>query len=183
MFGGTSLGCGGSTVLAEQLPKQMLTRQLAGAFVRRVSKANRIPAFVRTMADFKNLSEEEWKATLTPVQFQILRLKGTERAGTGKYNKTYDEGVYVCAGCKTPLYTSTTKFDSGCGWPAFYDAIPGAIKVGRTRTRQPRLISRVRGCSRCSVGFFCACRLCRTPMDAARRSCAPSATGMSCSWC
>lgn len=82
------------------------------------------------MADFKNLSEDEWKQQLTPVQFQILRLKGTERAGTGKYNKTYDDGVYVCAGCKTPLYTSTTKFDSGCGWPAFYDAIPGAIKVG-----------------------------------------------------
>jgi len=46
---------------------------------------------------------------------------------TGEYNKTKDDGVYECAGCKTPLYKSTTKFDSGCGWPAFYEGIPGAI--------------------------------------------------------
>jgi hypothetical protein len=47
--------------------------------------------------------------------------------GTGKYNKTKDEGVYDCAACGTPLYKSTTKFDSGCGWPAFFEGIPGAI--------------------------------------------------------
>jgi len=47
--------------------------------------------------------------------------------GTGEYNKTKDEGVYECAGCGTPLYKSTTKFDSGCGWPAFFEGIPGAI--------------------------------------------------------
>ncbi|KAL4173669.1 Peptide methionine sulfoxide reductase B5 [Phytophthora ramorum] len=76
-----------------------------------------------------NLSDAEWKQRLTPMQFQVLRLKGTERAGTGEYNKHQEQGVYVCAGCKTPVYTSTTKFDSGCGWPAFYDAIPGAIKA------------------------------------------------------
>lgn len=79
--------------------------------------------------DSVSLSDAEWKQRLTPVQYQVLRLKGTERAGTGEYNKFYEEGTYVCAGCKTPVYTSTTKFDSGCGWPAFYDAIPGAIKV------------------------------------------------------
>lgn len=83
----------------------------------------------RTMADSAKLSDAEWKAQLTPVQYEILRLKGTERAGTGEYNKHYEAGTYVCAGCKTPLYTSDTKFDSGCGWPAFFDAIPGAIKV------------------------------------------------------
>ena len=84
-------------------------------------------------SDVGKLPEEEWKKRLTPVQYQVLRLKGTERAGTGAYNKHKETGVYVCAGCKTPLYTSTTKFDSGCGWPAFYDAIPGAIKVRRSR--------------------------------------------------
>lgn len=47
--------------------------------------------------------------------------------GTGAYNKTKDEGVYECVGCGTPLYKSTTKFDSGCGWPAFFEGIPGAI--------------------------------------------------------
>lgn len=78
------------------------------------------------MADLTNA---EWKQRLTPVQYEVLRLKGTERAGTGEFNKHYKEGTYLCAGCKTPLYTSETKFDSGCGWPAFFDAIPGAIKV------------------------------------------------------
>ncbi|KAI9138063.1 putative methionine-R-sulfoxide reductase SelR [Paraphysoderma sedebokerense] len=72
-------------------------------------------------------SEEEWRAILSPEQFRVLRQKGTEYAGTGEYNKHKDTGVYHCAGCKTPLYKSTTKFDSGCGWPAFFDAIPGAV--------------------------------------------------------
>ncbi|KAJ3479758.1 hypothetical protein NLI96_g8833 [Meripilus lineatus] len=72
-------------------------------------------------------SESEWRAILSPEQFRILRQKGTERPGTGKYDKFYDEGVYSCAGCGTPLYKSTTKFKSGCGWPAFFDAIPGAV--------------------------------------------------------
>jgi peptide-methionine (R)-S-oxide reductase len=81
------------------------------------------------MTDRVELSESEWREKLSAQEYQILRLKGTERAGTGKYNKHYEEGTYVCAGCKAPLYTSKTKFDSGCGWPAFYDAIPGAIKV------------------------------------------------------
>ena len=54
-------------------------------------------------------------------QFRILREKGTEAPNTGKYNKHKEEGVYNCAGCGTPLYKSTTKFDSGRGWPAFFD--------------------------------------------------------------
>ncbi|XP_058217126.1 peptide methionine sulfoxide reductase B5-like [Rhododendron vialii] len=72
-------------------------------------------------------SDEEWRAVLSPEQFRILRKKGTEYPGTGEYNKLYDEGIYTCAGCGTPLYKSTTKFDSGCGWPAFFDGLPGAI--------------------------------------------------------
>lgn len=75
------------------------------------------------------MSEADWQQQLTPLQYEVLRLKGTEPQGTGEYNAKFDEGTYVCAGCKAPLYTSTTKFDSGCGWPAFYQAIPGAIKV------------------------------------------------------
>lgn len=76
-------------------------------------------------------SEDEWRAILNPEQFRILRQKGTEYPGTGKYNKTKDDGVYDCAACGTPLYKSTTKFDSGCGWPAFFEGIPGAINETR----------------------------------------------------
>ncbi|KDR80585.1 hypothetical protein GALMADRAFT_222180 [Galerina marginata CBS 339.88] len=72
-------------------------------------------------------SDSEWKAVLSPQQFRILRQKGTEPAGTGEYDKHSEAGVYSCAGCGTPLYKSTTKFNSGCGWPAFFDAIPGAV--------------------------------------------------------
>ncbi|CEI96748.1 Putative 40S ribosomal protein S20 [Rhizopus microsporus] len=72
-------------------------------------------------------TDAEWRAILTPEQFRVLRQKGTEPPGTGKYNKFYEKGVYHCAGCDAPLYVSDTKFDSGCGWPAFFDAIPGAI--------------------------------------------------------
>ncbi|KAF8627804.1 hypothetical protein AX15_004230 [Amanita polypyramis BW_CC] len=75
-------------------------------------------------------SEEEWKAVLSPEQaraFRILRQKGTERAGTGIYDKHYEDGLYYCAGCGAALYKSDTKFKSGCGWPAFFDAIPGAV--------------------------------------------------------
>ncbi|KII87515.1 hypothetical protein PLICRDRAFT_112991 [Plicaturopsis crispa FD-325 SS-3] len=72
-------------------------------------------------------SDTEWRAVLSPEQFRILRQKGTEAPGTGKYDKFSEPGVYACAGCGTPLYKSATKFNSGCGWPAFFDAIPGAV--------------------------------------------------------
>ncbi|KAF8202210.1 methionine sulfoxide reductase [Pholiota molesta] len=74
-----------------------------------------------------NKTDSEWRAILSPEQFRILREKGTERAGTGEYDKHSAPGVYSCVGCGSPLYKSTTKFNSGCGWPAFFDAIPGAV--------------------------------------------------------
>ena len=55
------------------------------------------------------------------AQFRVLRQKGTEAPGTGEYEKFKGQGIYTCAGCGTPLYKSSTKFDSGCGWPAFFD--------------------------------------------------------------
>jgi len=88
----------------------------------------------------KQKSESEWRAVLSPEQFRILRQKGTELGGTGEYAYHQEEGVYSCAGCGTPLYKSDTKFSSGCGWPAFFDAIPGAVgqhedrSLGITRT-------------------------------------------------
>lgn len=81
------------------------------------------------MAHPKDVSDTQWKQQLTPLQYEVLRLKGTEPAGSGEYDKLFASGTYVCAGCKAPLYASDQKFDSGCGWPAFYDVLPGAIKV------------------------------------------------------
>ncbi|MEB3216930.1 MAG: peptide-methionine (R)-S-oxide reductase MsrB [Nostocales cyanobacterium 94392] len=81
-------------------------------------------------SEFKvNKTEEEWKQTLTPEQFQVLRKHGTERAGTSPLDKNYDEGTYVCSACGQPLFTSETKFNSGTGWPSFYAPIDGAIET------------------------------------------------------
>ncbi|KZS94512.1 peptide methionine sulfoxide reductase msrB [Sistotremastrum niveocremeum HHB9708] len=85
-------------------------------------------------AGSKAKSDDEWRAVLSPTQFKILREKGTEPAGTGKYDRFKEEGVYTCAACNTPLYKSTTKFASGCGWPAFFDAIPGAVSRHEDRS-------------------------------------------------
>ena len=68
-------------------------------------------------------SDAEWQKQLTPEQFQITRKKGTERAGTGKYAKNHDDGIYNCVCCGTPLFDSKTKFESGTGWPSFYQPI------------------------------------------------------------
>jgi len=72
-------------------------------------------------------TEKEWKNILTPEEFRILREKGTEIAFSGEFDKHFEDGIYTCAGCGTPLFISETKYNSGCGWPAFYDAIPGKI--------------------------------------------------------
>lgn len=74
-----------------------------------------------------NLTDEEWKKRLTPEQYRVLREKGTEMAFTGEFYKHKGEGSYVCAGCETPLFPSDLKYDSGCGWPSFYDADPGKV--------------------------------------------------------
>ena len=83
---------------------------------------------------------EEWKKILTPMQYYVLREAGTERAFTSELNKNYKKGTFVCAACKTPLYESKHKYDSGSGWPSFDRAIGGSVeldvdyKLGYTRT-------------------------------------------------
>lgn len=74
--------------------------------------------------DIKDLpkNEEEWQGVLSPEQYRVLRQKGTERPFTGEYWNHHEEGAYKCAGCGEVLFTSGQKFDSGCGWPSFYDA-------------------------------------------------------------
>jgi len=74
-------------------------------------------------------TETEWKAELTDMQFYVLRQAGTERPFTSEYYDNHEKGTYVCAGCKTPLYKSIYKFDSGTGWPSFDREIKGNVRT------------------------------------------------------
>jgi peptide-methionine (R)-S-oxide reductase len=70
-------------------------------------------------------ADEEWRKRLTPEQYRVLRRHGTERAFSGEYHDAKDEGIYKCAGCGAPLFASSTKFDSGTGWPSFWQPVEG----------------------------------------------------------
>jgi peptide-methionine (R)-S-oxide reductase len=95
-------------------------------------------------------TEGEWKELLTPEQFQVTRKKGTERAFTGEYHKTKDAGVYQCVCCGNDLFKSQTKFDSGTGWPSFWDPI--AKENIRTETDTSLFMKRVEVlCARCDA--------------------------------
>ncbi|PIR37984.1 MAG: peptide-methionine (R)-S-oxide reductase [Candidatus Zambryskibacteria bacterium CG10_big_fil_rev_8_21_14_0_10_42_12] len=75
------------------------------------------------------MNEEEIKQKLTPEEYKVLREKGTEVPGTGKYLHEKREGTYMCKVCGNPLFASDAKFDSGTGWPSFDEALPGAVKL------------------------------------------------------
>lgn len=75
----------------------------------------------------KYTTDTEWKKVLTQEQYDVLRQKATERPFTGEYYKHFEKGVYVCAACGNPLFTSDAKFDSSCGWPSFDQAIKGSV--------------------------------------------------------
>ena len=92
-------------------------------------------------------SDEEWRKILSKEQFEILRKHGTERAGTSPLNREKRKGTFACAGCDLPLFDSATKYDSGTGWPSFYQPLDNAVgestdtTLGMTRTEVH--------CSRC----------------------------------
>ena len=78
-------------------------------------------------------TDTQWRAMLTKLQYNVMRHEATERAGSSPLDKNYADGTYICRGCDLPLYPSTTKYDSGTGWPSFYQSLPNAIGTKRDR--------------------------------------------------
>ena len=97
--------------------------------------------------DSWNLSQEEWKNRLSPESYYILREEGTERAFSSQLNNEKRQGIFHCAGCDLPLFSSDTKYDSGTGWPSFWDSIKGSIE---TKVDFKLIVPRTEyHCSRC----------------------------------
>ncbi|MDJ1159462.1 peptide-methionine (R)-S-oxide reductase MsrB [Chelatococcus sp. SYSU_G07232] len=94
-----------------------------------------------------NLSDAEWRARLTPEQYAVLRTHGTERAGSSPLGREKRPGIFHCAGCDQPLFSSEAKFDSGTGWPSFFRPLDGA--VGTTIDRSLFMTRTEVHCSRC----------------------------------
>ena len=92
-------------------------------------------------------TDEEWKQTLTPEQFYVLRQHGTERAGTSPLNWEKRDGTFSCAACGQPLFSSDTKFESGTGWPSFFAPMEGAI--GTTSDRSWGMVRTEVHCNNC----------------------------------
>jgi len=88
-----------------------------------------LPAWSQSAATADRVvkTAEEWRKVLTPEQFYVLREEGTERPGSSPLNQEKRKGTFVCAACALPLFTSATKFESGTGWPSFYEPIAGAV--------------------------------------------------------
>ena len=84
--------------------------------------------------DFRTLSDAEWRKRLSPQAYDVMRKQGTERAGSSPLDKEKRKGTFACAGCALPLFSSDTKFESGTGWPSFYEPLPGAVGTKSDRT-------------------------------------------------
>ena len=105
-------------------------------------------AFAAAEGDFEvTRTDAEWRAMLSPAEYDVMRQEGTERPGSSPLDKVYDPGVYHCRGCDQALYSSEAKYDSGTGWPSFFQALPNAVE-----TKPDRKLFMVRTevhCDRC----------------------------------
>ncbi len=93
-------------------------------------------------------SEDDWKKELNEMEYHVLRNKGTERPFTGEYDKFYEEGTYSCAGCGTDLFDSEHKYNSGCGWPAFWGELESAT-IERVKDTSHGMVRTELVCSNC----------------------------------
>jgi len=84
--------------------------------------------------DYRKLTDADWRKRLTPTQYDVLRKHGTERAGTSPLNQEKRKGTFTCAGCDQALFDSDTKFESGTGWPSFYQPLANAVGTKSDRT-------------------------------------------------
>lgn len=115
--------------------------KLADFDIKRADFPNQKHIYMSTKKEYQvQKTEAEWKAQLGEERYHVLRKKGTERAHTGKYNLSFENGTYHCGACNAKLFESDSKFESSCGWPSFSEAIDGAIEYvedksfGMTRT-------------------------------------------------
>lgn len=122
-------GCGGGSTEARRPADRSVDSSPQPAAASTAPAPDTAPA---PAMEPRTMSEADWKSKLSPMQYHVLREKGTERAFTGKYWNTKEPGIYKCAGCGTPLFKSDAKFDSGCGWPSFFEPIGG--------TKDPRIL-------------------------------------------
>lgn len=96
------------------------------------------------------MSDDQWRAVLTPEQYEVCRRQGTERAFTGAYWNEKTPGVYKCACCGEPLFESLAKFDSGCGWPSFFEPLSGA-NIGTSDDRSHFMRRTEVHCNKCGA--------------------------------
>lgn len=150
-------GCGDGAAPASSSPAShtaATAQDAAPAKQRKAADASSSEIFksmnIQIFTDKVVKPEEQWKKELTPEEFRILREKGTERAFTGKYWDTKDEGVYRCAGCDQPLFISDTKFDSGCGWPSFFKPVAEGVIAEHVDTTHGMVRTEVT-CARCGA--------------------------------
>jgi peptide-methionine (R)-S-oxide reductase len=107
----------------------------AAAFIGAALAARALPATDSRDRGTLRLDAAQWRQRLTPAQFHILRERGTEPPGSSPLDAEYGAGVYHCAGCAQPLYSSTTKFHSGTGWPSFWKPLPHAVTTHPDRSQ------------------------------------------------
>jgi peptide-methionine (R)-S-oxide reductase len=115
------------------------TLLLAGAALgalsvtRNASEAETMTTTEQTI-EWRKLSDAEWRKRLTPMQYNVLRNHGTERPGSSALLHEKRKGTFVCAACALPLFSSATKFESGTGWPSFYEPLPHAVETKTDRS-------------------------------------------------